>query len=101
MLLDAERLRHKADYGRRSTVSVEEAQRQIARAEQFLELGNRLIATPYYRQLYQQYVQQILAVEGSLPGAELDQKVAFEQITSRVGSQIYSSTKRLCPDSRR
>lgn len=45
MLLDSERLRHKADYGRRSTVSTEEAQGQIARAEQFLELGNRLIAT--------------------------------------------------------
>ena len=45
MLLDSERLRHKADYGRRSTVSIEEAQEQIARAGQFLELGNRLIAT--------------------------------------------------------
>ncbi len=45
MLLDSERLRHKADYGRRSTVSTEEAQGQIARAKQFLELGNRLIAT--------------------------------------------------------
>ena len=46
MLLDAERLRHKADYGRRSNVSIEEAHRQVLYAEQFLELANRLIVTP-------------------------------------------------------
>lgn len=93
MLLDAERLRHKADYGRRSTVSVEEAQRQIVRAEQFLELGNRLIATPLYRQLYQQYVQQIRTASENLSQEKLDQLVAFVALKAYSESAVKSILK--------
>lgn len=73
---------HKADYGRRSTVSIEEAQRQITRAEQFLGLGNRLIATPYYHQQYEQYLHHIRAALGNLSQARLDQEIAKEALKS-------------------
>lgn len=43
-LIDAERLRSKADYRHRELVTPEEAQKQVADAEQFLQLGQRLIA---------------------------------------------------------
>ena len=42
-LLDAQELRHDGDYGPRGVVSQEQAQEQINRAEQFLELAERLI----------------------------------------------------------
>ena len=42
-LLDAQELRHSGDYGERHAVTVKEAQEQITRAEQFLELAERLI----------------------------------------------------------
>lgn len=59
MLLESERLRHKADYSRRGSVSSEQAQEQIARAKQFLQLGNQLIAKPHYQNLYEQYAQRV------------------------------------------
>ncbi len=43
-LIDAERLRNKADYRHQEAVTPEEAQKQIAEAEQLLQLGQRLIA---------------------------------------------------------
>ena len=42
-LLDAQELRHAGDYGPRGVVTQEQAQEQINRAEQFLELAERLI----------------------------------------------------------
>lgn len=59
MLLDSERLRHKADYSRHSNVSSQQAQEQITRAKQFVQLGNQLIAKPHYQSLYEQYAQQV------------------------------------------
>jgi uncharacterized protein (UPF0332 family) len=43
MLRDAERLRNASDYNLDQTVSAEQAQEQISRAERFLELASRLI----------------------------------------------------------
>lgn len=42
-LMEAQGLRHSGDYGARSTVDYEQAWEQIARAEQFLHLAERLI----------------------------------------------------------
>ena len=43
-LIDAERLRNKADYKHRDVITPEEAQKQIDDAEQFFQLGQRFIA---------------------------------------------------------
>lgn len=43
-LIDAERLRNKADYRHREIVTPEEALKQVADAEQFLQLGYSHIA---------------------------------------------------------
>lgn len=59
MLLESERLRHKADYSRHGNVSSEQAQEQITRAKQFVQLGNRLIAKPHYQNLYEQYAKLV------------------------------------------
>jgi len=42
-LLEAFELRHKGDYGLRHAIAYEQAQEQIARAEEFLRLAERLI----------------------------------------------------------
>jgi uncharacterized protein (UPF0332 family) len=42
-LLEAFELRHKGDYGLRHAITYEQAQEQIARAEEFLKLAERLI----------------------------------------------------------
>lgn len=42
-LLEAQELRHRGDYGESRTVTPEQAHEQIVRAEQFLELAERLI----------------------------------------------------------
>jgi uncharacterized protein (UPF0332 family) len=42
-LLEAQELRHAGDYGARPAVTYDQAQEQIARAEQFLELAARLL----------------------------------------------------------
>ena len=43
ILVEAEKLRHQADYGLPDDMTLEQAQQQIAHAEQFLELAERLI----------------------------------------------------------
>lgn len=58
-LINAENLRKQADYGPSNAVTHEQAQRQITSAEQFLQLGNHLIAKPHYQNLYEQYAQQV------------------------------------------
>lgn len=60
-LIDAEKLRTEADYDVTIVVSQETAEKQINSGEQFLELGNRLIAQPHYQKLYEQYSQNIKA----------------------------------------
>lgn len=45
-LLEAQELRHAGDYGSRQAVTYEQAREQIARAEQFLELAERLLGPP-------------------------------------------------------
>jgi uncharacterized protein (UPF0332 family) len=42
-LLEAQELRHAGDYGSRQAVTYEQAREQIARAEQFLALAERLL----------------------------------------------------------
>ena len=42
-LMEAQELRHSGDYGTRSAVNYEQAQEQIVRAEQFLQLAERLL----------------------------------------------------------
>ncbi len=42
-LMEAQELRHQGDYGVRDTVTAEQAEQQIERAERFLELAERLI----------------------------------------------------------
>lgn len=42
-LLEAQELRHAGDYGSRQAVTYEQARGQIARAEQFLALAERLL----------------------------------------------------------
>jgi uncharacterized protein (UPF0332 family) len=42
-LLEAQELRHRGDYGDRHSVTIEQAQEQIARAERFLQLAERMI----------------------------------------------------------
>jgi uncharacterized protein (UPF0332 family) len=42
-LLEAQELRHKADYDASGSISVDQAQEQIARAERFLETTEKLI----------------------------------------------------------
>ena len=78
MLIDAEKVRRQADYGPSNAIIPEEAQRQIVRAEQFLELGNRLIVLPHYHRLYQKYVKQIFSQTPAQPltQAEIDQGIA-------------------------
>ena len=97
MLLDAERMRHKADYGRRINLSFEEAQTQIGRAEQFLELGNRLIVLPHYHQLYQKYVNSVFSQTStqSLTQAEIDQGIAamaFKEISLEEATLILQQS---------
>jgi uncharacterized protein (UPF0332 family) len=43
VLVEAERLRHQADYGLPDDMKFEQAQQQLAHAEQFVELAERLI----------------------------------------------------------
>ena len=97
MLLDAERMRHKADYGRRINVSFEEAQRQIGRAEQFLELGNRLVVLPHYHQLYQKYIKQVSSQTSaqSLTQVEIDQGIAaivFREVSLEEATLILQQS---------
>jgi len=42
-LIDGQDLRHTGDYGERHAVTFDQAQEQVSRAEQFLELAERLI----------------------------------------------------------
>jgi uncharacterized protein (UPF0332 family) len=42
-LMEAQDVRQSGDYGERDVVTAEEAQEQITRAEQFLEIGQRHI----------------------------------------------------------
>lgn len=46
-LINAERLRIKADYGAANAVTNEEARQQIEYSEQFIRLSNQLIAKPH------------------------------------------------------
>lgn len=59
LLIDAENLRRQADYGPSNAVTHEQAQVQIIRAEEFIQLGNRLIVKPHYQNLYEQYAQRV------------------------------------------
>lgn len=45
-LLEAQELRHSGDYGERHAVTAAQAQQQIVRAEQFLDLAQRLFDPP-------------------------------------------------------
>lgn len=47
-LIDAEKLRIKADYGVANAVTNEEARQQIEYGEQFIKLSNQLITKPHY-----------------------------------------------------
>jgi uncharacterized protein (UPF0332 family) len=42
-LLEAQELRHSGDYGQRHTVTFDQARQQTTRAEQFLEVAERLL----------------------------------------------------------
>lgn len=85
------------DYGRRINLSFEEAQTQIGRAEQFLELGNRLIVLPHYHQLYQKYVNSVFSQTStqSLTQAEIDQGIAamaFKEISLEEATLILQQS---------
>lgn len=58
-LIDAERLRIKADYGVANAVTNEEARQQVKYGKQFLQLGNQLIAKPHYQSLYEHYAKLV------------------------------------------
>jgi uncharacterized protein (UPF0332 family) len=45
-IIEAQGLRHSGDYGERHAVTGPQAQTQISRAEQFLELAQRLLGSP-------------------------------------------------------
>lgn len=58
-MIDAERLRIKADYGVANAVTNEEARQQVEYGKQFMKLGNQLIAKPHYQRLYEQYAKLV------------------------------------------
>lgn len=58
-LIDAERLRNKADYRHQEAIAPEEAQKQITDAEQFLQLGQHFLGQQQVTQLFEQSPQKL------------------------------------------
>jgi uncharacterized protein (UPF0332 family) len=56
-----------SDYRPASSISADDARDSIRGAERMLELALERIADPHYRQLYEDYAQQVAAVEGGEP----------------------------------
>ena len=65
--------RVESDYEPGSSISADDARESIQGAERMLELALERIADPHYRQLYQDYAQQVAAVEDD---EQLDRLVA-------------------------
>ena len=59
--------RVESDYEPASSISAEDARESFRGAERMLELALQHIADPHYRQIYQDYAQQVTAVEGDEP----------------------------------
>jgi len=59
--------RVESDYEPASSISAEDARESIQAAERMLELALQHIADPHYRQIYEDYAQQVTAVEGDEP----------------------------------
>ena len=72
-LRQAEGRRVKSDYEPASSISADDARESIQGAERMLELALERIADPHYRQLYQDYAQQMASVEDD---EQLDHLVA-------------------------
>jgi len=70
---EAQQRRARSDYEPASSISAEDARESIQGAERMLELALERIADPHYRQLYQDYAQQVAAVEDD---EQLDRLVA-------------------------
>lgn len=78
MLVEAERLRNQADYGPRSSVTLEKTQKQIVRAERFLELGNHLIVQPAFQQEALETAAAVRQLLKNYGTANSDGSVTFE-----------------------